>query len=162
MVTLPVVVRNLSDEPWIATGDGEEKKPVNLAYHWIEGETIRKNPVSDDTSDEQKRSQSEQGKTIRGNPISDSTVRRSRLPRSRAMPTRTLNQLGRVVVFGGLRTPLPHDVQPGETVTLNAKIQAPDRAGKFTLRVTMVKESVAWFEDRGAQPLDIPVEVMTP
>lgn len=161
MVTLPVTVRNTSREAWKTANNPEEKQPVNLAYHWIEGETIRKNPISDDVLDEQERSHREQGETIRGNPRSDSTAWRSRLQRSRVMPTRALQKSGKVVVFGGLRTPLPYDVPPGETVTLNAKIQAPDRAGKFTLRVTMVKESVTWFEDRGAQPLDIPVEVTT-
>jgi len=89
----------------------EENQPVNLSYHWLEGQTT--------------------------------------------MPEKQ----GKVVVMDGRRTVLPHDIQPGETVTLNAQVQAPDREGNFTLQVTMVKEHVAWFENRGAQPLDIPVEV---
>src|SRR6185503_12419739 len=44
---------------------------------------------------------------------------------------------GTVVVFDGLRTPLPKDVQPGESVQLRATIQPPDRAGQYTLEVTL-------------------------
>ena len=68
-----------------------------------------------------------------------------------------LDNTGKVVVYDGLRTELPYDLAPGEAVTLNAKIQAPAQEGDFMLRLSMVQEGVAWFEDRGAQPLDIPV-----
>ena len=38
-------------------------------------------------------------------------------------------------------------------------VYAPGQPGRYILRVTMVQENVAWFEDRGAKPLDIPVLV---
>jgi len=67
---------------------------------------------------------------------------------------------GAVVVFDGLRTPLPHDIQPGESVQLRATIQPPDRAGKYTLEVTLVQESVAWFPERDGDKLTRSVNVI--
>jgi hypothetical protein len=136
LMTLPVTVRNTSREIWKAAGSPEEKQPVNLAYHWIEGPTVRQRKAEQET------------------PTTDKSPGKLRVWRTAA-----LQQQGRVVVFGGRRTVLPHDIEPGEVLTLNAQIQAPDRPGDFTLRVTMVKENVSWFEDRGAQPLDLPVTV---
>ncbi len=66
---------------------------------------------------------------------------------------------GKTVVFDGIRTELPHDLAPEETVSLDATIQAPDQAGDFRLRLTMVQEAVTWFEAAGAQPLDVPVTI---
>ncbi|MBN8560517.1 MAG: hypothetical protein J0L70_08355 [Leptolyngbya sp. UWPOB_LEPTO1] len=56
------------------------------------------------------------------------------------------------------RTPLPFDLPPNQAVALNAKITAPNRAGQYTLRLTMVQESVTWF-DAKTKALDIPVQV---
>ena len=67
---------------------------------------------------------------------------------------------GVVVVFDGLRTPLPNDVQPGESVQLRATIQPPDRAGQYTLEVTLVQESVAWFPERDGDKLTRSVNVI--
>lgn len=66
---------------------------------------------------------------------------------------------GKTVVFDGIRTELPHDLAPEESISLNATIQAPNQVGDFRLRLTMVQEAVAWFETARAQPLDIPVTV---
>ena len=68
---------------------------------------------------------------------------------------------GAVVVFDGLRTPLPHDVQPGESVQLRATIQPPDRAGQYTLEVTLVQETVAWFPERDGDKITRSVNVLT-
>src|SRR5690242_7186774 len=43
------------------------------------------------------------------------------------------------VVFDGLRTPLPHDLGPGESVELKASIQAPERSGRYILEITLVQ-----------------------
>jgi hypothetical protein len=71
-----------------------------------------------------------------------------------------LDRRGDVVVFDGLRTPLPHDVAAGESVRLDAAIQAPDRAGKYTLEVTLVQEGVAWFSERDGGKLSLPIVVV--
>jgi hypothetical protein len=59
-----------------------------------------------------------------------------------------LDRKRQVVVFDGLRTPLPADLKPGESVTLRAAIRAPEKAGEHLLHVTLVQEGVAWFSDR--------------
>jgi hypothetical protein len=63
------------------------------------------------------------------------------------------------VVFDGIRTGLPQGLQAGAQIELQAKIQAPDTPGKYILRLTLVQETVAWFENKGMKPLDIVVMV---
>ena len=70
------------------------------------------------------------------------------------------NQKKRVIVFDGLRTPLPHDLSPGESVRLNAAVQAPDQPGRYMLEVTLVQEGVAWFPERGGEKLVLPISVV--
>lgn len=70
------------------------------------------------------------------------------------------NKNGEAVVYEGLRTPLPHDLKPDESVTLKATIQAPDKPGTYTLELTMVQELVAWFPERGGEKLALPVNVL--
>jgi hypothetical protein len=49
-VTLPVTLRNTSGEAWKAANTPEEKQPVNLAYHWIEGSTVRQRRTNKEMS----------------------------------------------------------------------------------------------------------------
>ncbi len=72
-----------------------------------------------------------------------------------------LDSDGKVVVWDGERTPLPHDLQPGQSVLLTAKVRAPDSEANYVLRATMVQEGIAWFEDRGARPVDVQVRVVS-
>jgi hypothetical protein len=69
-----------------------------------------------------------------------------------------LDRKRQVVVFEGFRTPLPRDLNPGESVTLRAAIRAPEKAGKHVLQVTLV-QGVAWFSERDGGQLSIPVSV---
>jgi cell division septation protein DedD len=71
-----------------------------------------------------------------------------------------LDRKGQVVVFDGLRTPLPRDLNPGESVKLNASIRAPQHPGHYTLEVTLIQEGVAWFPDRDGGQLTVPVSVV--
>jgi N-acetyl-anhydromuramyl-L-alanine amidase AmpD/Skp family chaperone for outer membrane proteins len=49
------------------------------------------------------------------------------------------------------RTPLPKDVKPGETVTVeNVKVAVPDEVGALALRWDLVEEGVTWFKDQGS------------
>jgi hypothetical protein len=60
------------------------------------------------------------------------------------------------VVFDGTRTPLPHDVAPGGSVTLSAEVKRPfGAAGTYTLRFDMVEEGVTWFGAQGSPTADI-------
>ena len=64
-----------------------------------------------------------------------------------------------IVVFEGLRTPLPRDLNPGEAVTLKAVIRAPEKAGEYMLHVTLVQEGVAWFSEKDGGQILIPILV---
>jgi hypothetical protein len=70
-----------------------------------------------------------------------------------------LDRKRQVVVYDGLRTPLPRDLNPGESVTLRATIRAPEKAGEYLLHVTLVQEGVAWFSDSDGGHILVPVSV---
>jgi hypothetical protein len=61
---------------------------------------------------------------------------------------RWLDASGKLVVADGDRTILPFDVAPGESAAINAFIKTPTKPGKYTLILTMVQETVAWFSDK--------------
>lgn len=66
----------------------------------------------------------------------------------------------KVVVFDGERTPLPHDVAAGDTVTVNSiRVVAPNAPGSYRLQLTLVHEMVAWFEQQGANTVTVPITV---
>jgi SpoIID/LytB domain protein len=58
----------------------------------------------------------------------------------------------RAVVWDGMRTLLPHDVAPGEEVTLTVDMRAPDADGAYALSWDMVQEGKGWFSG-GAVPM---------
>jgi hypothetical protein len=58
---------------------------------------------------------------------------------------------GRVAVKSGLRSPLPHDVAPGQAVRVECFVRMPDQPGRHVLLLTLVQEEVAWFDRRAAQ-----------
>jgi hypothetical protein len=70
-----------------------------------------------------------------------------------------LNRKGEAIVLDGLRTSLPRDLKPGESVDLKAAIQAPVKLGRYILEVTLVQESAAWFPDKNGAKLALPVTV---
>jgi acetolactate synthase I/II/III large subunit len=47
----------------------------------------------------------------------------------------------------GLRTALPRGVLPLGSDALKMRVQAPDDPGDYILRITLVQEHVAWFDD---------------
>lgn len=52
----------------------------------------------------------------------------------------------------GPRTSLPRDVRPGESVTLEATLLAPARAGEYLLMWDLVHEHTTWFSGQGVKP----------
>jgi len=66
---------------------------------------------------------------------------------------------GKMAIPNGLRTYLPHDIQKGEEVTLDAIIEAPEIKGVYILEFDMVQEKIAWFKDKGSQTTKIEVRV---
>jgi F5/8 type C domain/Ig-like domain from next to BRCA1 gene len=62
----------------------------------------------------------------------------------------------------GARTPLPRDIQVGESVTLSsARVIAPPVSATLTLRLDLVEEGVTWFSDAGSPPHNKIVSVST-
>lgn len=68
---------------------------------------------------------------------------------------------GAMSVYDGLRTTLPHDVDPGATVRVRARVAAPPRPGRYRLQLEMVHEGVTWFGPQGDAGFGAVVEVRT-
>ena len=59
-----------------------------------------------------------------------------------------LDDFGKILLFEGMRTPFGRPVRPGETATRRVRAApAPEKAA--VLRVTIVQEGVAWFDNDG-------------
>ena len=58
-----------------------------------------------------------------------------------------------------LRTMLPREVAPGQSITLRARFRAPETAGRYRLRWDMAHENIAWFSSKGDTGLYIDVAV---
>ena len=54
---------------------------------------------------------------------------------------------GAIVVDGGLRTPFPHALGPGETALVPVDVTAPPDPGRYVLELDLVHEHVRWFEN---------------
>jgi hypothetical protein len=64
------------------------------------------------------------------------------------------------VVHDGLRTSLPGDFPSGKEAVIRMKIQALGSPGRYILRITLVHERTAWFEDYGMKPVDMWIDVI--
>jgi len=70
---------------------------------------------------------------------------------------------GQSTVRGGLRSPLPSEVDPGESVSVAQRVLAPEAPGNYTLTLDLVREQVAWFSDQSpASSVNWVVEVVSP
>lgn len=47
-----------------------------------------------------------------------------------------------------LRTDIPQDVLPGETITVDVQIALPLEGGNYTVELDLVQEGVTWFKDQ--------------
>lgn len=63
-----------------------------------------------------------------------------------------LDDRGEPVVWDGARTPLPQAVEPGGELSLEVRLRAPQRPGRYRLAWDMVHEGVAWFSERDPSP----------
>jgi len=70
-----------------------------------------------------------------------------------------LDRAGRVVARDFLRLPLPRTVAPGEAVEVPCSFSAPLEPGDYRIELDLVMEMVCWFEERGTQPLGVPLVV---
>lgn len=70
------------------------------------------------------------------------------------------DETGRMIRQDDGRAMLPNAMAPGEKVDLSLNIKIPPTPGRYTLELDLVQESVAWFKEKGAQTLQLPVEVL--
>jgi hypothetical protein len=71
-----------------------------------------------------------------------------------------LDARGNMIVFEhNIRTPFPHPIAPGESLTVDVNIAIPKDSGHYQLEVDIVKHWVAWFKDRGSLTVYIPLVV---
>lgn len=77
---------------------------------------------------------------------------------------RWIDANGKLVEFDGDgdRTSLPWHVPPEDSFAVNAIIRTPPTPGKYQLILTMVKENVAWFNDKNASYPVIYMDVVSP
>jgi hypothetical protein len=61
--------------------------------------------------------------------------------------------------IAGGRSYMNYDVYPGEESIVKLVFQAPENAGNYTLKLDMVSEHVAWFEQQGSEPVFIKIAV---
>ena len=74
-----------------------------------------------------------------------------------------LNESGETVVREGLRTTLPHLVEPDQAAAVEIEILAPPRGGRYVLELDAIRERVSWFSrQRPEMVLHLPVEVADP
>ena len=63
-----------------------------------------------------------------------------------------LYQGGGRPLVDGPRTDLPRDVLPGESVSMDAVLQAPASPGEYLLMFDLVHEDTTWFSGQGVKP----------
>jgi hypothetical protein len=59
------------------------------------------------------------------------------------------------------RSELPHDVLPGDTVTLSCNLNAPRTPDRYEVRWDMVEETITWFAWQGVATLNVEVAAVT-
>lgn len=67
---------------------------------------------------------------------------------------------GNVLIYDGIRTPLPNTVSPRTEIILSAKVKAPSQPGKYVIEFDIVREHISWFAQQGSKPTSVSVEVM--
>jgi SAM-dependent methyltransferase len=75
------------------------------------------------------------------------------------LANRWLDAEGRVLVQDDARAPLPHSVDPGQSVELSLSVAAPSLPGEYILELDLVQEGIAWFAERGSQPARLAVRL---
>ena len=56
-----------------------------------------------------------------------------------------------LVDYDFLRHPLPANLAPGESVSMELRFHAPKRTGEFIIELDMVNEGISWFKDSGSR-----------
>jgi FkbM family methyltransferase len=73
---------------------------------------------------------------------------------------RIFDESGATVTRDGHRTPLPQPIAPGESADLDLFVELPREPGRYRLRLTLVQEHIAWFDEIDPQAAaDVPLTV---
>lgn len=73
---------------------------------------------------------------------------------------RIYDKEGKTVLYDGLRKPLTSDILQGQSSNFNLQFAVPSDEGEYILRISMIQEGVAWFNDvEGGGYIDIPLIV---
>ena len=57
------------------------------------------------------------------------------------------------------RYALPHDILPQQSATIPVSFTPPEQSGRYYLKFDLVVEQIAWFSDRGSEPVKIKLVV---
>jgi len=66
----------------------------------------------------------------------------------------------RMAIHDGERTMLPRPIGPGDFATVDIRIKAPPRPGKYFLVIDLVNEGKYWFEQKGSKVVSYPIAVV--
>ncbi len=72
---------------------------------------------------------------------------------------RILDQSGNILDEFHGTPPLPRAVSPNESIEVVIEHTCPSEPGSYTLKIDLVDQHVCWFEERGSEPLSLPMEV---
>ena len=65
----------------------------------------------------------------------------------------------KVIRYENPRSPLPHDVKPGDTAAVKVTVKAPFEAGNYHLEFDLLLEGLSWFKGFGSEPLVLAFKV---
>jgi hypothetical protein len=81
-------------------------------------------------------------------------------PKTPVMPAyHLLDSDKQLVLQDGVRTPFAEVVAPNKEVTVKMNAEAPKKPGTYIMQVSLVQETVAWFESKNVKPLELTVTV---
>ena len=72
-----------------------------------------------------------------------------------------LDDAGQMIRMDDGRTQVPNALRPGEKVNLTLEVRTPPEPGSYLLELDLVEEGVAWFKEKGARTLKLPVEIVS-
>jgi len=70
-----------------------------------------------------------------------------------------LDKKGAEVVGDDGRSPLPHDLKPGEEVEMILRVKVPKTPGDYDLELDMVHEDVTWFKNHKSPTTKVSIKV---
>ncbi len=73
--------------------------------------------------------------------------------------THLLDAQRRLLSLDHSRTPLPRDVEPSDTIEIEAVLAAPAAAGRYLVEIDLVAEGIAWFGSLGSPTAGFELEV---